>query len=543
MRRAAAAALAALGASLALASCARVQSTAARGGRNPWTVPNVLRIVDVADPDSLNPLLSTMDLSYDMSALLFSYLVVDDGRGRLAGDLATEVPSLANGGISADGRTYVYHLRRGVRWHDGVPLTARDVAFSWRTIMNARNNILHREGYDEVAAIETPDDRTVVVHLKRRYPPFVTQFFATLDEGAKPVVPEHVLRGLSEVNDAAFNAAPVGSGPFRFVRWDRGERIVLARNDAYFKGRPKLERIELRVVPDLNTEMTVLRTHEADLPAGTSALVYERMAGVPGFRRTLTPWNSHELLMLQDERPGLRHVEVRRAIARAIDYAALIEKVGYGTGVPSHDIVPPSALGYTAFPPYRYDPGAANATLDAAGWKRGRDGVRARGGTRLDLVVAIPSNGIGPQLAVLLQQMLGAVGIRLTVKMYPYHGIFAFDGPIVTGRYDLAIYAVTVAADPDTTTVLSCSQIAPRGDNEERFCDPRIDALERAGLATDDPARRAAIYRTIGARVRDAVPFIVLWDQRRPTVANTDLRGFDPAPGAGPWWNAWSWSI
>ncbi len=540
MKRALAAALACF---VALAACTRSAPRASGESRNSWTVPHVLRLVDVADPDSLNPLLSTMDLSYDVSALIFSYLVVDDGHGRLVGDLATAVPTAANGGISRDGRTVTYRLHAGVRWHDGVPLTARDVAFSWRTIMNSRNNILHREGYDEVASIATPDARTVVVHLKRRYPPFVTQFFATLDEGAKPIVPEHLLGGAAEVNDVPFNAAPVGSGPFRFVRWDRGERIVLARNDDYFKGRPRLERIELTVVPDLNTEITVLRTHAADMPVSTSALVYQRMGGLPGFRRTLTPWNSHELLIMQDARPALRFAEVRRAIASAIDYRVLIDKVGYGTGTPSHDIVPPTALGYTNFPPYRHDPAAANAMLDAAGWVRGRDGVRARGGTRIELVTVVPSNGIGLQLAVQMQQMLAAVGIKMVVKQYPYHGVFAFDGPIVTGRYDLGIYAVTVAADADTTTVLSCSQIAPRGDNEEHFCDPRVDALERAGLQTDDPARRAASYRAIGRIVRDAVPFIVLWDQRRPAVFNSDLRGYDPAPGAGPWWNAWTWSI
>ncbi|HZO93480.1 MAG TPA: peptide ABC transporter substrate-binding protein [Candidatus Baltobacteraceae bacterium] len=543
MRRAVRALGALLACALALGGCTRSAPETGADGRSPWTIPHVLRLVDVADPDSLNPLLSTMDLSYDLSALLFSYLVVDDGRGRLTGDLALQVPTLANGGISRDGRTYVYHLHRGVRWHDGVPLTSRDVAFTWRTIMNPHNNVLHREGYDEVASIGTPDPYTVIVHLKRRYPPFVTQFFTTLDEGAKPIVPEHVLGGASEINDVPFNAAPVGSGPFRFVRWDRGERIVLARNDAYFKGRPQLERIELTVVPDLNSEMTVLRTHAADMPVAATALVYDRMRDAAGFRRTLTPWNSHTLLMLQDARPALRDVHVRRAIAHAIDYSVLIDKVAYGTGVPSHDIVPPSAPGYTAFPPYAYDPAAANAELDAAGWRRGRDGIRARNGVRLQLLTVIPSNGIGPEVAVQLQQMLAAAGIGMTIKMYPYHGVFAYDGPIVTGRFDMAIYAVTVAADPDTTTVLTCAQIAPRGDNQEHFCDPRIDALERAGLRTDDPAKRAAIYREIDARVRDAVPFIVLWDQRRPMVLSTDVRGYDPAPGAGPWWNAWTWSI
>jgi len=196
---------------LLLAGCTQVRSGS--GGRNPWTKAGVLRLGDVADPDSLNPLLSTMDLSYDLSSLAFSYLVITDDRGKLIGDLTSQVPSVANGGISRDGRRYVYHLRGGVRWQDGAALTAHDVAFTWRAVMSPRNNVLHREGYQEVERIDTPDARTVVVRLKRRYPPFVTQFFTTLQEGAKPILPAHLLSELPEINDAAYNALPIGSGP------------------------------------------------------------------------------------------------------------------------------------------------------------------------------------------------------------------------------------------------------------------------------------------------------------------------------------------
>ena len=537
-------ALAVLIAGLAmLGACSPARTHGGEGARHPWTHPGVLRLADVADPDSLNPLLSTMDLSYDLSSLVFSYLVVADAHGTMTGDLATEVPTLANGGIARDGTTYTYHLRAGVRWHDGLPLTARDVAFSWRAIMNPRNNVLHREGYDQVVRVETPDERTVVVHLKRRYPPFVTQFFTTLQEGAKPVVPEHVLAGTPNLNDAPFNAHPVGSGPFRFVAWERGHRIVLAANDDYFKGRPKLDRVELVILPDINTVATQLRTHEVDMPVSANAFLYDRFKAVPGLRATLTDWNSQQILMLDDARPALRHVEVRRAIARAIDYSVLIAKLSYGTALPAHDIVPPSSLGYANNPSYPYDPRAANALLERGGWRAGPDGIRANGETRLDLVMVVGPTGIGPAVAVQLQQMLRAVGIGLTIKSYPYKGIFAFDGPIVTGRFDLAVFANTLEYDPDSTSTLTCAQFAPKGENEARYCDPAVDALERAGLATDDSRKRAAIYRAIGRRIHENVPYIPLFRQRRVSVFNDDLRGYDPGPAAAPWWNAYTWSI
>ena len=539
--------LAACAAVALLCACVRSEphpgGSAEHAARHPWTQPGVLRLADVADPDSLNPLLSTMDLSYDLSSLIFSYLVSADARGTPAGDLATEVPSLANGGISRDGKTYTYHLRGGVRWHDGVPLTSRDVAFTWRAIVDPRNNVLHREGYDQVARVETPDDLTVVVRLKRRDPPFVTQFFTTLQEGAKPVVPEHLLRDAPEINDVPFNAQPVGTGPFRFVRWDRGRRITLAANEHYFRGRPKLDRIELSILPDINTIATVLRTHEADMPVSADPLLYDRFRATPGLRATLSDWNSQEILMLDDARPALRHVEVRQAIARAIDYAALIDKLWFRTALPARDIVPPSSIGFANNPAYAHDPPAARALLERGGWRAGADGIRAKDGTRLDLVMVIEPSGRGPAVAVQLQQMLRAVGIGLTIKPYPYKGIFAFDGPIVNGRFDLAVFGNTLPYDPDSTSTLTCANIAPKGENESRTCDPEIDALERAGLATDEPRKRAAIYRAIGRRVHDTVPFIPLFRRRRVSVFNDDLRGYDPAPVAAPWWNAYAWSI
>jgi peptide/nickel transport system substrate-binding protein len=518
-----------------------VQTGAGTG--NPWTVPGTLRLADVAEPDSLNPLLSTMDLSYDLSSLTFSYLVVADGTGKLIGDLATAVPSVANGGVSRDGRTYVYHLHDGVRWHDGKPLTSRDVAFTWRAIMSAHNNVLHREGYQEVERIDTPDDRTAIVHLRRRYPPFVTQFFTTLQEGAKPVLPEHLLAKLNEINDVPYNALPVGSGPFRFASWDRGQRIVLLANERYFRGAPRLKRIELRVAPDLNTLMTLMRTHEVDMPVAASPLMYVHFRDIPGFRTTLSAWNSQSILALNNARPVLRYVEVRQAIAQSIDYDALIRKVWYGTARRAHDIVPPTALGYSGAPPYRYDPTAAAALLQQNGWLPATDGVRSKDGRRMELVMVIAANGTSQQVGVQLQAMLRHAGIALVLKAYPYRGIFAFDGPIVKGNYDLALFANTLSYDPDNTARLACDQFAPKGENEMRYCNPVFDALEREGLATDDLAKRVAIYRAAGKLIRNDVPFVPLLMQERVTVANSDLKGYDPSPVAAPWWNAKDWSI
>jgi peptide/nickel transport system substrate-binding protein len=536
-------AVALAGALSLLCACTRVETATAPGARHPWTQPHVLRLGDIAEPDSLDPLLSTMDLSYDLSSLIFSYLVIADAHGRLIPDLATAVPTQTNGGISADGRTYVYHLRRGVRWHDGAPFTARDVAFSWRVIMNPRNNVLHREGYQEVTRIDTPDATTAIVHLRQRYPPFVTQFFTTLQEGAKPVVPAHLLARYPEINDVPFNAAPVGTGPFRFVRWDRGRDVVLERNNAYFRGRPGLDRVVLNVLPDANTVATSLQTHAIDLIVNGNPLMYVRFRQVAGITDRLTPWNALRMVMFDDARPAMREPAVRRALSMAIDARTLIAKLSFSTGTPTGELGAPTSLGYAQLPPYPYDPAAARALLEGAGWHLRPDGVRAKNGAPLDLLFVVPAAGDEQAFAVQIQAMLAQIGARVTIKTFPYKGIFAYDGPIVQGRFDLSFYGNTLNYDPDSTSLLGCHAFVPIGENESRFCDPAVDALERAGLATDDPAKRAAIYRAIGRRVHDAVPYLPLYLRRRIAIYNDDLHGYEPAPIAAPWWNAWRWTI
>ena len=504
---------------------------------------NVLRIADLTEPDRFNPLLSTMDLTEHLSALVYSTLIISDDQGRLIGDLAEEVPTRLNRGISADGKTVVYHLRPNITWHDGQPLTSRDVAFTWRVVMNPRNNIFHREGYDEVTRIETPDDRSVVVHLRRRSPPFVTRFFTSLQEGAKAILPEHLLKDQTTINESPFNGAPVGSGPFKFVRWDRGRGIELVAYDAYFRGRPKIDRILFKVIPDENTMLTQVRSHEVDVPQVSSSL-YDIYRTIPGVTTVLAHWNSLSILALNNARPGLRHVEVRQAIARAIDYDSLIAKVTHNVGTIARDVIQPNAIGYVANPPYPYDPGTSRSLLDAHGWHVGADGVRVRNGERLDFTYYTVTGGAtGQAIAVQVQAWLHDIGIRVTLKTVPYNQMFAFDGPVQTGKYDFAAYSYTLAWDPDNLSYLGCDQYPHKGENVFWYCDPKVDAGERRGLLTDDRLERAAIYAPVEARIRETVPFLPLYAGRRVAVHVNALEHYTVAPSIAQWWNAWEWEF
>jgi peptide/nickel transport system substrate-binding protein len=527
-----------------LAGCTKTAPNSS-GLRRAWTVPHVLRIADISDPDHLNPYLSEMDVSYDLASLIYSYLVIADARGRLIGDLAASVPSTANGGISRDGRTYTYRLRRNVVWHDGTPLRAGDVVASWRAVMNPRNNTFEREGYDRVESIEALGPYTVIAHLRARYPPFVSRFFAPLQEGGKPVLPARVLARERDFNAGELSAHPIGTGPFAFESWSRGDRIVLRRFDRYFKGKPKLERIELRFIPSDQTIAVELQEHHVDLIVAPQTSLLDQYRSTDGVVVESAPWNSQAALMIDARKPGLADVSVRRAIAAVVPYDLILHDVTRDLYRKARNSLPPTAVGYEPLPARRYDPAAVAAMLERAGWRRGADGIRARNGVRLAFTLATIAGATNfERMALLLQSSFRTAGIELAIKTFPYRTIFAApNGPIYSGAYDLALYSDTLNWDPDVYNFTACDRWYPAGQNIFRFCDPRLDALERAGLQTDDRAQRAQIYRAASRLMWSVVPYVPVYNGRRLIVRSSDLRGYSVNPTSTPWWNAYAWDI
>jgi peptide/nickel transport system substrate-binding protein len=527
-----------------VAACTRAPGSNEPGGRHSWTQPHVLRIAMPSDPDSLNPYRSELDVSYGLASLVYSYLIVADDRNRLVGDLATQVPTLSNGGISRDGRTYTYHLRRGVRWHDGAAFTARDVVASWRAIVDPKRPVLDREGFDRIESVGAPDPYTVVVRLRSPYPPFVTHFFAPLQEGAKPVLPAHVLAIDRDFNDGALEKHPMGTGSFVFVSWTRSDRIELRRFESYFRGRPALARIELRTIENPATAAAELTAHRLDLISTAPTALLPQYRSIDGARVAMESANFQTLLLIDNANRALHEPDVRRAVALSVPYATILDDVTHNVFEPALNSIAPTALGYEPLAARRYDPTAAARLLDARGWRRGPDGVRSRHNQRLSLTLATLAGATTfDRIAVLLQSSFERAGIELTIKAYPYNVYGSPAGPIYGGRYDLALFGETLDWDPDQYDSLACDRWYPQGGNVLRFCDPLVDGLERAGLATADPRERARIYRAAGRRIWSVFPNVPLYQGRRLFVASVDLRNYRPNATSTPWWNAWEWDI
>jgi peptide/nickel transport system substrate-binding protein len=490
-----------------------------------------LRLGFSAQFHSLNPIYNDGATGAALAALAFSYLLRPLPDGRLVPDVATAVPTLRNGGIAPGGRTITYHLRRDVRWQDGVPLTSADVAFTVRTILDPRNTIGTRNPFDRIGSVETPDPYTVRLRL-RAPDASVVGLFLTPDVNAA-ILPAHLLARYASLDHVPYNALPVGSGPYRIVRWDRGSLVRFVRNPAYFGGAPQLAGLELRYSPDTATTLIELQTGELDGTLVANAAFFDRYRALPGKRITNVPYVAAYVLGFNTERPLLANAAMRRALAQAVDEVALARETFRGA-VTAADATR-GLFSYADDPgaPWpRYDPLAAARALDALGWRRDAAGVRRRGGTALALTLVYSNvSAAYRSAAVLLQQQLARAGVRLDLQSFVYSQFYAQasdGGPVAGGRYDLALINYSTNIDPDQAWLLACRERAPRGYNWSRYCNPRADALLAASARAFDRTARVALLRRLQRLVARDVPFLPLWQAREIDVTPDWLGGFTP---------------
>lgn len=537
----------AIAALAALSSCTHISSGGVlQDGTHSWTEPGVLRIVLQQDLKNLNPLLNSNASDAFVARLLFEPLLAADDRGNPVPMLASEVPTFENGGISKNGLTIIYHLRRNAKWSDGVPVTSKDVKWSWQAIMNPNNDLVSRHGYDEIRSIDTPDPWTVVVRLKEKFSPFVNTFFAESDQ-PYPVAPAHVLKYYPNINQIEFNSEPrVSDGPFRFGEWEHGDHITLVRNDGFFMGTPGLKRIELLVVPDENTSVTLLRTHAIDWIYQASIGTYPSVKGIPGTRIVWVNVNGYEDIQLNDASPFLSDVRVRQAIAYAIDKQEIQALTYHQQKIASEDI-PDWMWAYDAtVKSYPHDVARARALLEAAGWVPGSDGIMRKNGAPLLLVeVTNNSNITRRKESELIQRQLRQAGIDMEVKDLPGDVLFALAGEggiLQGGRFDIRLAGWFAGIDPDDSSQYVCKNVPPGGYNYSRYCSAAMDAAQQTALMHYDEATRKKAYAHTQQLLHDDVPELFIYWSRQEQPMSVDFKGFDPNP-VDEAWNAWQWTI
>ena len=534
---------------LLLAACTKVDNSSAAGDtkRHPWTHPGVLRIAIQSEPVTLNPLLSANTTEGLLNRLSFNTLISVNSDGKtLVPMLAARVPTVANGDISKDGLTITYALRTGVKWQDGVAFTSKDVKFSWQAMMNDNNNVNARIGYEDVRSVDTPNASTVVFHLKHKFAPFVNTVFSESDDPVC-VVPEHLLGKYKNLNQIPFNQMPIGTGPFKVVRWDRGDHIELVANPDYFLGAPKLKTVIARIIPDENTSINSLRTHDIDWIYQPSPNLYNVLKTLPDTTIHINDQPQTLRLYMNMTRGPLKDIRVRRAIAYAVDKASLVGRLTGGSALVAGADQPPFSWAYRKdVQTYGPDVAKARDLLKAAGFTPGPDGIARKNGQPLTLELSTNSSNATRRLAqTQVQAMLRGIGIDAQVKNYPSNLFFATygqGGVLTNGRFDLAISGWVAGIDPDDHALYRCDELPPRGVNYDRYCSPAMDAAQTAALASYEESPRKKAYFTIQGLIAQDVPEIIIWYARFPQATNPDFKGFAPNP-VNEAWNAYQWEI
>jgi peptide/nickel transport system substrate-binding protein len=503
----------------------------------PSANDTTLRAGFSTEPHSLNPIAQQNGQELVIDRLFSDTLTTFDATGNVVVPLlAARVPDRANGDVSPDGKTIVYHLRHGVKWQDGAPFTSADVAFSFAQVMNPRNNVVSRFGYDDVKTLDAPDAYTVRLHLFRAFSPIVTTFFGDANT-PYGILPLHLLHGYASLENIPFNALPIGTGPFRVVSWRRGDRIEFDANPNYFLGKPHLAHITLLFSRNEQTLVTMAKTHEIDWAAELSPATTLEARSIAGYHVVLVPQNRWYGISFNVERAVVRDPRIRRAVELSIDKAALARNLTYGTALPATQDLPSFLWASPKLPPSPYDPARARALMAQAGWTPAHP---------LHLEIAFnTSDQTARKAIVVIQSALAASGFALEPKGYPNEmltGPASTGGVMESGRFDMLLARILNGPEPDNSAEYGCAAVAPNGYNFARYCSQEMERLQRIATTSYDRETRRKAYAQIETLLEADLPQIPLWWPRDVHIVSDRLKNFNPNPFVETW-QAYKWSF
>ena len=512
-------------------------------------------ITFVQEPDNLNPLYTTMWFSQLTTQFFLKGVWSFDDQSQPYPELAAEIPSAENGGVSEDGMTITIKLRDDVTWSDGEPLTADDFVFTYQMVMSDKNIVLSRSPYEEwVSDVTAADPHTVVVSLTAPYAAWLTTLFTT-------VLPKHILEPVFEadgtLDNAEWNRAPtVGVGPFVFSEWEPQSHIIFTANSNWIRP-PQLEQVVIRMSPDDAAQEAAILAGDTQIGAFLDASQVDTLEADGTVQVVGTPGGFDESWFLnvnpETAHPAMLDVNVRKAIALATDRFTIVQDLLDPEINPVNATFWDNTPGYATdtLKPYPYDPDEAAALLDAAGWVDSNgDGTRDKDGVELVLRYITNDRELRANVQAVVQQQWAAVGIGSELVKHPsdiFWNDFTNDGPQAQGAYDIAEYSSSPAGppDPEASAGWRCDQIAsadkPDGQNWQGYCNPDMDALFDQQAVTADPAARKAIYEQIQQIMYDEVIYIGMWKDPDLWSIHESLHGVRLS-GPTPFWNAAEWT-
>ncbi len=482
---------------LALSSCSRTVATE----------PGVVHFLIETFPTNLDPRIGTDAVSQRLDSLIFSSLVELDAQRIPHGDLAEkwETP---------DPVTYVFHLRNGVKFHDGRALTSADVKYTFDSILDRSVTSPKRGSLTMIRSIDAPDAGTVVFHLREPYAGFLWEI-------ARPAI------GIVPASSGAdFSSRLTGTGPFRFVSAEQDDDVVLDRNGSYFGAAPKIARVEFRVVPDAIVRALELRKGSADVEVNSlTPDMIPVLREQPMIDATEVPGTNYQYIAFNLDDAVLGKREVRQALAYATNREEIIRYLLRGEAHPADGPLPQSSWAYEpGIQRYEYDPQQAERLLDAAGFPR----VAAAGGMRVKLTLKTTTEESSRLLAAVLQEQWRKVGVDLEVRPLEFATLFS---DMARGSFEIyTLRWIGANNDPDTffDYVFDSRMTPPAGANRGHYRNPEVDALLEQARVEIDQDKRRALFSKVQKIIAVDLPYVSLWfmdniSVHRKRIGNVEL--------------------
>jgi peptide/nickel transport system substrate-binding protein len=476
------------------------------------------------EPSSLIPNGSVETYAMLMDESIWAPLFIGKPDGTIAPGLVAEIPTVANGGVSADGKTWTFKLRPGLKWSDGQPLDARDVDFTWKLWNNPSFGAASTTGYNLIKSTTiSSDNLSITFHLSQPFAPFLSVW---TDGGVSPL-PAHIFSKMSPANilKSAQNLDPtVSSGPFTLTTSKPGDEYVVTRNPNYYQasqGLPYLDKIVFRIVTNQDTILKDVQSGAVDSSWFLDVTKTGTYKALSNYSVVTAPVAANfEAIYFNLKNPVLQDVNIRKAISMAINQPQLIQVARHGEAKPlCTDHADAYHPGYEPNAPCpKYDPAAAKQLLQSDGWKLGSDGVFAKNGKRLEFQYSTTSNNAWrAEDEDILQQELMAIGIKIDITNYPastFFGTFLPQG--VVGKYDLAEFEDSFTYDADDATLEACNEIPTAansysGENFSFYCNHQLDKLFQQEQSTADPTARQQIFNQIHQIYLTEFPFVTLY--------------------------------
>lgn len=474
------------------------------------------------DPVTFNPILSTDSASNFVIARVFNGLVKANENMELIGDLAEKWE------FSDDGLVWTFHLRKDVYWHDGVKFTSADVKYTYEAILHPDYTGVRKTDFKPIKKIETPDDHTVKLYLDKPFAPLLSK----LTIG---IIPKHVFEStpIAKMKENPANLKPIGTGPYKFVEWQKDQYILLEANDKYFDEGPYIQQVVIKFYKDDQVMLAALEKGDIDYMASVPGDDIDRLKAKYkdrfDFREVQS--NGYSYIGLKQTNPLFSDKRVRQALMYGLNREQIVKDVLKGHGIVMNANIPPVSWAYAgdSLNPYPYNPQLAKQLLDEAGWKVGPDGIRVKDGKRLSFkVLTSTGNKVNEAALLIAQQNWKDIGVE-AIPEYIEWSVLCSQY-LDVAKFEAYLLGWSLSLDPDPYLYFhSSASVNEKGQlvgfNDVEFRNSELDKLLEQGRTELNQEKRKEIYAQVQKLINEELPYVFLFSRNNVAAMNNRIQG------------------